>query len=86
MFAHCFGELRFSEDAAYKRIQAARAAPRFPRLFADVAAGRLHLTALGLLAPHLDADNVDELVTAASGRRRMALQFQGAPRSMATAE
>jgi hypothetical protein len=28
MFAYCVGALRFSEDAAYKRIQAARAASR----------------------------------------------------------
>ncbi len=83
MFAYCVGELRFSEDAAYKRIQAARAARRFPRLFEEVAAGRLHLTALGLLAPHLDESNVDELVAAAAGRTKTALEswiaerFQG---------
>src|SRR5688572_15741630 len=49
MFAYCVGELRFSEDAAYKRIQAGRAARRFPRLFVDVAEGRLHLSAVCLL-------------------------------------
>ena len=74
MFAYCVGELGFSEDAAYKRIQAARAARRFPRLFEDVAAGRLHLTAVGLLAPHLAADNVDELVAAAAGRTKTELE------------
>ncbi len=70
MFAYCVGELGFSEDAAAKRIQAARAARNFPRLFADVAEGRLHLAAVCLLAPHLAAANVDELVAAATHRRK----------------
>src|SRR5262249_37758408 len=53
LFAYCLGELPLSEDAAYKRIQAARAARRFPTIFEAVAAGRLHLTAVGLPAPPL---------------------------------
>jgi len=74
MFAYCIRELRLSEDATYKRTQAARAARRYPRLFADLAAGRLHLTAVCLLAPHLTAENVDELVAAASGLRKAELE------------
>ena len=74
MFAYCVRELGLSEDATYKRTQAARAARRFPRLFEDLAAGRLHLTAVCLLAPHLTAKNVDELVAAASGRRKAELE------------
>ena len=70
MFAYCVGELRLSEDAAYKRIQAARAARECPRLFEDVAAGRLHLAAVCLLAPHLTAGSADELVAAATHRRK----------------
>lgn len=70
MHAFCVGELRFSEDAAYKRIQAARAARRFPALFAAVAGGRLHLAAVCLLAPHLTAENVEELVQTATHRHK----------------
>lgn len=69
MHAFCVGELHFSDDAAYKRIQAARAARQHPVLFAAVADGRLHLTAVRLLAPHVTAANVDELVTAATHQR-----------------
>src|SRR6059036_331434 len=50
MFAYCVHELRLSEDAAYKRIQAARAARRFPAIFELLANGRLHLSAVGLVA------------------------------------
>src|SRR5512143_4345271 len=53
MFAFCVEELRLSEDAAYKRIRAARVARQFPALFEAVAEGRLHLTVVCLLAPHL---------------------------------
>ena len=68
MFAYCCGELHFSEDAAYKRIQAARAARRFPQLLTAIAEGRLHLTGAGLLAPHLTEANVDQFLEAASHR------------------
>ena len=43
MHAYCVDELRLSEDAAYKRIQAARAARQFPAIFTALAeAGRIH--------------------------------------------
>ena len=70
MFAYCVGELRLSEDAAFKRIQAARAARRFPALFAALADGRLPLSGLVLLAPHLTEDTADELLTAATHRSK----------------
>ena len=66
MFAYCVGELRLSEDAAFKRIKAARAARRFPAIFEALAAGRLHLSAVVLLAPHLTEETVDELLVAAT--------------------
>ena len=50
MFAYCLGALGMSEDAAGKRLYAARAARRFPVLFHAVADGRLHLTAVDVLA------------------------------------
>lgn len=74
MFAFCVDQLGFSEDAAYKRITAARAARRFPELFVAVEEGRLHLTALRLLAPHLTAENVEELVAAATHRRKSEIE------------
>ncbi|TMQ53373.1 MAG: hypothetical protein E6K73_01495 [Candidatus Eisenbacteria bacterium] len=64
--AFCVGELRFSEDAAYKRIQAARTARRLPAIFDALAEGRLHLAAVCLLAPHLTPENANELLAAAT--------------------
>ena len=74
MHAYCLGELRLSEDAASRRIQAARAARRFPALFAALAEGRLHLTALNLLAPHLTDSNALELIEIATHRRKSEIE------------
>jgi hypothetical protein len=70
MFAYCTDHLHLSEGAAYKRIQAARAARQFPVLLGALAEGRLHLSALCVLRPHLTAENVDELVASATHRKK----------------
>ena len=80
LFAYCVEELRMSEDAASKRIQAARAARRFPILFTAVAEGRLHLSAVCLLAPHLTPENVDEWIESASHRRKAEIEMHRARR------
>lgn len=74
MFAYCVEELRFSEDAAAKRIQAARAARRFPVLFDALAEGRLHLSAVWLLAPHLTPESVQELIQSATHQKKSEIE------------
>src|SRR5438876_3074749 len=74
MYAYSVGELHLSEDAAYKRIQAARAARQFPALFTALAEGRLHLAAVCLLAPHLTAENAAELIEAATYRPKSEIE------------
>jgi len=74
MFSYCVHQLRLSEDAAYKRIQAARVARRFPVLFEALADGRLHLTAVGLLAPYLTPENAEELLAAAAHRTKAEIE------------
>jgi hypothetical protein len=74
MHAYCVEELRLSEDAAKKRIQAARAARRFPALFTAVAEGRLHLAAVCLLTPYLTQESADELIEAATHRQKSAIE------------
>jgi len=74
MFLYCVREFHFSEDAAWRRIQAARAARRFPAIFQAVKEGRLHLTAICLIAPHLTAGNLEELIRAATHQSRVAIQ------------
>ena len=64
MYDYCVGELRMSEDIACRRIRAARAARRFPLIFPALADGRLHLTAVSLLAPHLTEESAEQLLVA----------------------
>ncbi|TMQ56810.1 MAG: hypothetical protein E6K72_04420 [Candidatus Eisenbacteria bacterium] len=70
MKEYCIRELRFSEDAASKRVYAARAARQFPAIFAAVAEGRLHLSGVVTLAPRLTPENADELLEAATHKTR----------------
>jgi hypothetical protein len=74
VFTWCLRELHFSEGAAYRRIQAARTARKFPALFTAVAQGRLHLTAILLLAPYLTSGNVAELVAEATHKSRLEIE------------
>jgi hypothetical protein len=75
MYAYCVEHLRLSEDAAYKRIQASRAARQIPSLFAALADGRLHLTAVCLLAPHLTPENSDALIAEATHQTRAGIEL-----------
>jgi hypothetical protein len=74
MYAYCVEELRFTEDAACRRIQAARTARQFPALFTALADGRLNLTGVLLLAPYLTAANAEELIGAAADKRKAELE------------
>ena len=74
MFAHCLHELCLSEDSAYKRIQAARTAREFPVIFDALAEGRLHLSAVCLLAPYLKPENADALLNAAAHKTKSEIE------------
>ena len=67
LFSYCVAELRFSEDEACRRIEAARLARRFPAIYPLLETGAVSLTVLGLLKPHLTDDNHRELLAGVSG-------------------
>ena len=66
--------LSMSEDQAFRRVVTARAGRRFPRIFAMIEAGELHMTGASKLAKHLSEDNFSELLDAA--RRRSKEQIE----------
>ena len=70
LFTYCTEVLRLSEQEAYNRIQAARAARRFPIIFELLGEAALNLTTVRLLAPHLTSDNHQELLQSARGRSK----------------
>ena len=65
---------RLSEDEAGRRIRAARFGRSFPALFPALADGRLHLTAVNLIGPHLTKTTVDEWIAAATHKTRAEIQ------------
>ena len=66
MKAYCIEALGLSEDAAYKRIQLARAVGAFPVQLEMLPDGRLHLTGANMLVPHLTAENQADLLAGAT--------------------
>ncbi len=65
LFSFIVQELHLSEDAAYKRIHAARAARRFPLILTLLAEGRINLTTITILSQILTVENHAELLTKA---------------------
>ncbi len=74
MYAWCVGELKLSEEAAFKRIHAARVARQFPAVFPMLADGRLNLSGVILLAPHLSPENANELLAASASQSKIAIE------------
>ena len=75
MHVYCTRVLGMSEDQAFKRIRAARAARKYSAIEMAVAEGRLHLSGVVLLAPHLSEDSADELVAEASGKTKAEIEI-----------
>ena len=65
LFTYCTQVLHLSEHAAYNRIEAARAARRFPVILQLLADGAVNLTTITLLAARLTNANHEALLTAA---------------------
>lgn len=74
LFAWCTQRLHLSEQAAYLRITASRVIRRFPLVLERLAAGRIHLTGISLLAPVLRPDNHRSLLDLASHKSRRQIE------------
>jgi hypothetical protein len=68
LFAYCRERLGFSEDEAYRRVEAARLARRFPSIFALLENGSISLSVLAKLKPFLSEANATELLDSVSGK------------------
>ena len=74
MFAYCTQVLRLSEAEAYARITVARASREHPMLLDMLADGRLHLTGIARLVPHLTLGNRAELLERATHKSRSQIE------------
>jgi hypothetical protein len=70
LFTYCTQVLHFSEGEAGLRIAVARASRRHPVLLDVLAHGRIHLSGLAMLAPHLTIENRDALLARATHRTK----------------
>jgi len=80
-FSYCVERLGFSEEVAYKHVAAARR--EFPLALELLAQGRLDLTALTLIRPHLTELNHREWLLAACGKTKREVALLVAPRERA---
>ncbi|RPJ52552.1 MAG: hypothetical protein EHM24_34165, partial [Acidobacteria bacterium] len=76
LFAYCTKRLHFLEDAAWHRVEAARAVRRFPVILERMRDGAVTLTAVRLLARHLTDDNCERLLAWAAGRTKREIEEQ----------
>jgi 5-methylcytosine-specific restriction endonuclease McrA len=74
MFAYCTAVLHLSEHEAYARITVARAARRCPELLVMLGDGRLHLSGIAKLAPHLTAANGSSLLARATHKTKAEIE------------
>jgi hypothetical protein len=73
-FKYCMEVLRLSEDATFNRIEAARAARRYPAVLDMLVAGTLSPTTARMLARHLTAESHEGLLAAASGMSKQEVE------------
>jgi hypothetical protein len=74
MFVYCTEVLHLSEHEAYLRIAAARAAREHPMLLTMLGDGRLHLSGIAKLAPHLTPANRDVLLERATHKSKRQIE------------
>ena len=74
MVSYMVHEMRFTEQAALKRLRAARLGREFPSIFTAVATGQLNLSAIVMLSGHLSPENVDQLVATAANMGKTDLE------------
>ena len=70
LYDYCIKHLNLSEGAVPARIHVANVSRRFPQLLVALSESRVSLTVAALLAPHLNEDNVDELISDCAGKTR----------------
>jgi hypothetical protein len=70
LFNYCTQALHLSEHAAYNRIEAARAARKWPVIFQMIGDGLVSLTVVRLLAPSMTDVNHRELLEAATHKSK----------------
>jgi hypothetical protein len=75
MHVYATSRLHLSDAEAYLRITVARVSRRFPLVLRMLADGRLHLSAIARLSPHLRDENCEALLARAVHRSRREIEL-----------
>ena len=74
MFAYCTEKLNLSEHEAYLRITVGRASRKHPVLLTMLGEGRLHLSGIAKLVPHLTDANRETLLAQATDKSKREIE------------
>jgi len=74
MFSYCVEVLNLSEAESYFRIAVARAARKHPVLLTMLGDGRLHLSGIAILAPHLTDENLESVLARATHKSKRQIE------------
>ena len=74
LFTYCVRVLHFSGAAAYRRVEAAHAARRFPAILDMLSTGQINVTTIRLLAPELTPTNHQDLLKKATHHSRLEVE------------
>jgi hypothetical protein len=74
MWAYCTEGLAFSEPETALRLEVARWSAQYPAILPLLAEGALHMSGVRLLGPLLTTENADEVLQAARGRSKRAIE------------
>ncbi len=72
---YCVARLKYSQEAAGKRVTAARLVRKYPLALQMLRDGDVHLSGLLVLSPVLQADNYEERLQAAAGKTREQIEL-----------
>ncbi len=72
---YCVARLKYSQEAAGKRVTAARLVRKYPLALQMLRDGDVHLSGLLVLSPVLHADNYEERLNAAAGKTREQIEL-----------
>ena len=74
MFAYCTDVLHLSEHEAYLRIAVGRASREYPDILVMLEDGRLHLSGIAKLAPHMTEANRESLLARAAYKSKRQIE------------
>ena len=75
LFGYVTEKYHYCGGSAYRRIQAARLCQRFPEILSLIKDGRLNLTTLCLIAPHLHERNKESIIQKVIGKSKKEVEY-----------